>query len=52
VAWYGKHFGFKTDDYGSFGGKMKMGMIARHNGLLHDTSYFAPSENSLCKIFV
>lgn len=54
VAWYGKHLGLKTDDYGStFWWKDKDGTdcSTQWSPFADDTSYFAPSEKQFMQNF-
>ena len=54
VAWYGKHLGLKTDQYGStFWWKDKDGndCSTQWSPFVHDTAYFAPSEKQFMQNF-
>jgi D-3-phosphoglycerate dehydrogenase len=54
VAWYGKHLGLKTDDYGStFWWKDKDGNDCSNqwSPFAEDTAYFAPSEKQFMQNF-
>lgn len=54
VAWYGKHLGLKTDDYGStFWWKDKEGndCSIQWSPFAEDTTYFAPSEKPFMQNF-
>ncbi len=54
VAWYGKHLGLKTDDYGStFWWKNKEGedCSTQWSPFTEDTSYFEPSEKQFMQNF-
>jgi D-3-phosphoglycerate dehydrogenase len=54
VAWYGKHLGFKIDDYGStFWWKDEIGndCSTQWSPFANDTTYFAPSEKQFMQNF-
>ena len=54
VAWYGKHLGLKTDEYGStFWWKDKSGndCSTQWSPFANDTTYFAPSEKQFMQNF-
>jgi D-3-phosphoglycerate dehydrogenase len=54
VAWYGKHLGLKTDDYGStFWWKDSIGAdcSTQWSPFAEDTNYFAPSEKQFMQNF-
>jgi D-3-phosphoglycerate dehydrogenase len=54
VAWYGKHLGLKTDDYGStFWWKDSKGndCSTQWSPFAEDTTYFAPSEKQFMQNF-
>lgn len=54
VAWYGKHLGFKTDDYGStfwWNDKYGNDCSTQWSPFKDDTTYFQPSEKQFMQNF-